>query len=331
MQRAVPIVRVVQSLRSVQVVQPRYHAPFDRPVLSVEFYLPSDSPLRRIWAIYSIPMSGRISILVSYFILVNSTIFASAQSKGGSDMLRVPAGVFLMGSSIGPEDERPQHQVKLADFFIDRTKLTNGQFAIFLSAVGAVGPQGEKYFDIDDNDARVHRRDGKWSADAGFENNPVVEASWYGAVAFCRWAGKRLPSEAEWEKAARGTDGRKYLGQPTAGSRARSLRCGLERFQTGGQFSRRGESLWGSRHGGQRLGVGQQRIQTLSLRRAARRIDDLPSRPPRVAQSARRPSQHQLPLRPLNRAGLSVRSNEGGRKGDRLVPTPFSLVSINCN
>ena len=269
-------------------------------------------------------------------------------------MLRVPAGVFLLGGSIGPEDERPQHQVKLADFFIDRTKVTNGQFAIFLSAVGAVGPQGEKYFDIDDNDARVHRRDGKWSADAGFENNPVVEASWYGAVAFCRWAGKRLPSEAEWEKAARGTDGRKYPwgNQPPDHARAHYA-AGWNDFKPVGSFPAGGESLWGSRHGGQRLGVGQQRIQTLSLRRAgrqgrspprgrsrhprrgprcaARRIDDLPSRPPRVAQSAGRPSQHQLPLRPLNRAGLSVRSNEGGRKGDRLIPTPFSLVSINCN
>ena len=119
-------------------------------------------------------------------------------------MVRIPAGWFLMGSNEGPEDERPQHRVEVAEFFIDRTKVTNSQFALFLNAIGAVGPLGEKYFDIDDNDARVHRRDGKWSADAGFENNPLVEASWYGAVAYCRWTGKRLPTEAEWEFAARG-------------------------------------------------------------------------------------------------------------------------------
>jgi iron(II)-dependent oxidoreductase len=156
------------------------------------------------------PMPGRLSILILHLILVNSTIFASAQSKGGADMLRVPAGVFLMGSNEGPEDERPQHRVELAEFFIDRTKVTNAQFGRFLNAVGPLGPKGEKYFDIEDNDARVHRRDGRWQADDGFENHPVVEASWYGAWAFCRWEGKRLPTEAEWEKAARGTDGRKY-------------------------------------------------------------------------------------------------------------------------
>lgn len=133
-----------------------------------------------------------------------------AQSNHLGEMVRIPAGIFVMGSSDGPEDERPQHRVHVAEFLIDRAKVTNAQFALFLNAIGTEGPKGEKYFDSDDSDARVHRRNGEWTADAGFENNPVVEASWYGAVAFCRWAGKRLPTEAEWEKAARGTDGRKY-------------------------------------------------------------------------------------------------------------------------
>jgi len=150
-------------------------------------------------------------LFVPAIVTVLATVVAVfAQSRESSEMVRIPAGWFLMGSNEGPEDERPQHRVEVAEFFIDRTKVTNSQFALFLNAIGAVGPLGEKYFDIDDNDARVHRRDGKWSADAGFEINPVVEASWYGAVAYCRWTGKRLPTEAEWEKAARGTDARKY-------------------------------------------------------------------------------------------------------------------------
>jgi iron(II)-dependent oxidoreductase len=152
-----------------------------------------------------------ITFIVPVIAAVLATVAARFAQPGESgEMIRIPAGPFLMGSNNGPEDERPQHRVEVAEIFIDRTKVTNSQFALFLNATGPGGPQGEKYFDIDDNDARVHRRDGKWLADVGFENNPVVEASWYGAVAYCRWAGKRLPTEAEWEKAARGSDARMY-------------------------------------------------------------------------------------------------------------------------
>lgn len=140
-------------------------------------------------------------------------ILSSVPAQGaetGAEMVRIPAGVFLMGSDDGPQDERPQHAVQLGEFLIDKHKATNGQFAQFLNAAGALGAKGEKYYDIADNDARVHRVDGRWRADAGHENHPVVEASWFGALAYCRWAGKRLPTEAEWEKAARGSDARKY-------------------------------------------------------------------------------------------------------------------------
>ena len=135
---------------------------------------------------------------------------AATDAQELTAMIRVPAGWFLMGSDDGPDDERPRHKVDLAQFFIDRTKVTNAQFAAFLNALGPRGPRGENYFDIDDGDARIHLRDGRWRADRGHENHPVVEASWPGALAYCTWAGKRLPTEAEWEKAARGTDGRKF-------------------------------------------------------------------------------------------------------------------------
>lgn len=125
-------------------------------------------------------------------------------------MIAVPAGPFIMGSDTGPADERPAHRVELPAFSIDRTPVTNVQFAAFLNAVGPVNSKGERLFDFDDGDARIHKRGEKWVADAGYENHPVVEVSWFGARDYCAWMKKRLPTEAEWEKAARGTDGRKY-------------------------------------------------------------------------------------------------------------------------
>ncbi|HEX2225863.1 MAG TPA: SUMF1/EgtB/PvdO family nonheme iron enzyme [Candidatus Binatia bacterium] len=146
-----------------------------------------------------------------FIAIVFACVIAAVSHAGEApDMVRIPAGSFWMGNENGPADEKPRHQVNVAEFFIDRTKVTNAQFAGFMNANGTQAADGQRWYDSDDNDARIHRRNNQWAADPGHENHPVVEASWYGALAYCRWLGKRLPTEAEWEKAARGTDGRKF-------------------------------------------------------------------------------------------------------------------------
>lgn len=127
-----------------------------------------------------------------------------------ADMAWVPAGAFTMGRDDGPQDERPAHRVFVAGFWIDQNLATNAALAEFLNAVGTQNARGERLFDDDDNDARIHRQGAQWRADHGFETHPVVEATWAGARDYCAWCGKRLPTEPEWEKAARGDDGRRY-------------------------------------------------------------------------------------------------------------------------
>jgi formylglycine-generating enzyme required for sulfatase activity len=135
---------------------------------------------------------------------------AESAAVAGDQMVTIPAGSFTMGSDDGPEDERPAHRIDLPAFAIDRLPVTNAQFAEFLNASGTRNPKGERLFDDDDVDARIHRVAGRWVADRGFEQHPVVEVSWTGARDYCAWRGGRLPSEPEWEKAARGSDGRRY-------------------------------------------------------------------------------------------------------------------------
>jgi formylglycine-generating enzyme required for sulfatase activity len=116
----------------------------------------------------------------------------STQSQEPS-MALVPAGEFTMGSATGDPDERPAHQVYLDTFYIDRYEVSVGEYAAFLQDTGNPAPSDWKMMNQPSNRKR-----------------PVSNVDWEDAVAYCKWAGKRLPTEAEWEKAARGTDGRLY-------------------------------------------------------------------------------------------------------------------------
>src|SRR6267143_3587694 len=117
----------------------------------------------------------------SVVILVAVVLSALPAAVAADGIMLVQAGAFWMGRDDGPADEAPQHRVYVRDFWIERHKVTNAEFAAFLNARGLRPPGAERRYDEDDADARVHLKDGRWIADAGFEPHPVVEVSWFGA------------------------------------------------------------------------------------------------------------------------------------------------------
>jgi len=132
------------------------------------------------------------------------TIKAILNDEKRVDLIMVNGGSFQMGDTNGNFDVMPMHNINLSSFYISKYEVTNIQYAEFLNENGNQIEDGVEWIDLKHKLCKINQNGENFKVKKGFENHPVLAITWYGARAYCEWKGGRLPTEAEWEYAARG-------------------------------------------------------------------------------------------------------------------------------
>jgi formylglycine-generating enzyme required for sulfatase activity len=138
---------------------------------------------------------------------------AGATMVSGNDgmtLVYVPSEYFAMGSGEGNSDQVPVHHVFIRGYWLDSTEVTSEMFSAFLNSRGNQTEGGVSWLNPAEPHVWVYEQDGFWHVWPGMEKQPIVGVSWYGANAYCQWAGRQLPTEAQWEFAASGAVGLRF-------------------------------------------------------------------------------------------------------------------------
>lgn len=188
-------------------------------LIYVFYYMPSNFPVLGSTPTSNLTLAPQLSITATKSVVASETfapvstptkkLTSTATSlpteitdAKGVSMMLVPAGKFTMGNDNSDADERPAHQVYLVSYYIDKYEVTNSRYKACVDAGICTPPQTK------DSDFWVLRR--VYYGNSQYDNYPVFYVDWSMSKSYCEWRGGSLPTEAQWEKAARGTDGRIY-------------------------------------------------------------------------------------------------------------------------